>query len=59
MTRFMFRYVKNNFQESFQPYFLYVLGKVRVGAFRENTYPDFRPKPDNKSINILQLPQVL
>jgi hypothetical protein len=42
MTRFMFRYVKNNFQEGFQPYFIYVSGKVRVGAFREKHLSRFQ-----------------
>jgi hypothetical protein len=39
MTRFMFRNVENNFQEGFQPYFLYVLGKSEWGqSEKKNTY---------------------
>jgi hypothetical protein len=62
MTRLMFRYVikKKNVQEGFQPLFLYFPGKVRVGAFMKNTYPVFRPKQGNVSINFfLQFNQKL
>jgi hypothetical protein len=34
MTRFMFRYVENNYKEGIQPYFLYDSGKVPSGSIQ-------------------------
>jgi hypothetical protein len=59
MTRFIFRYVKINFQEGFNLISYMFREKSEWEHSEKNTYPVFRLKPDNESIKKLQLFQVL